>query len=108
MHDCVGDKFIINGNVYPVSDFDERILQSDQVVYEVIRIEEGIPLFIEDYLSRLERTIYLSGLKISVEQQNIRQQIHQLILISNIKQGPLKLMISAEQAIVYFMRAVLA
>ena len=43
------------------------ILQSGQMVYEVIRVEEGIPLFIEDYLNRLEKTITLSGLKIIFE-----------------------------------------
>jgi branched-chain amino acid aminotransferase len=104
MNDCIGSKLIINGNIYPSSDFDEEILQSAQMVYEVIRVEEGIPLFIEDYLKRLEKTIDLSGLKIKFEPTYIQELIQQLIEVNEFRQGPVKLMISADKTVVYLMR----
>jgi branched-chain amino acid aminotransferase len=104
MSDCVGSKFIIDGNIYPSSDFDENLLDSTQMVYEVIRVEEGIPLFIEDYLNRLEKTINLSRLKIKIEPNRIQELIHRLIEINEFRQGPVKLMISTGKTVVYLMR----
>jgi branched-chain amino acid aminotransferase len=104
MSDCVGSKFIINGNVIPVSDFDQNLLQSGQMVYEVIRVEEGIPLFLGDYFKRLERTISLSGLKIVFDPDNLKKLIHRLIDINDFRQGPVKLMISIDKTVVYLMK----
>ena len=104
MSDCVGSKYLINNKEFPIADFDESLLQSGQMVYEVIRVEEGIPLFIEDYLNRLEKTITLSGLKIKFDPAYIQELIHRLIEINEFKQGPVKLMISTDKTVVYLMR----
>jgi branched-chain amino acid aminotransferase len=104
MSDCVGSKYLINNNEFPIADFDESLLQSGQMVYEVIRVEEGIPLFIEDYLSRLETTITLSGLKIIFDPVNLQKLIQRLIDINDFRQGPVKLMISVDKTVVYLMK----
>jgi branched-chain amino acid aminotransferase len=104
MSDCVGNKYLINNSVYPASGFDDDLLQSGQMVYEVIRVEEGIPLFIEDYLNRLKTTIILSGLKINFDPVNILKLIQRLIDINDFRQGPVKLMISIDKTVVYLMK----
>jgi len=104
MSDCVGNKYLINNSVYPASDFDDDLLQSGKMVYEVIRVEEGIPLFIEDYLNRLKTTIILSGLKINFDPVSLEKLIQRLIDINDFRQGPVKLMISVDKTVGYLMK----
>ena len=53
MKDCIGARFIIDEIEKPVSEFDERLVNIGNPIYEVLRVEEGIPLFFEDYFNRL-------------------------------------------------------
>jgi branched-chain amino acid aminotransferase len=104
MHDCIGSKYLINGMAFPVSEFDASVMESDKQVYEVLRVEEGIPLFIENYLNRLQKTIKLSGLRIDVDLNEITEQINKLISLNDFRQGPVKLMISPDHTIIYLMK----
>ncbi len=104
MSDCIGLKFIINGKEYPVSEFKDDFFKSGKVVYEVLRAEEGIPLFIDDYLKRLQKTVQLSGIKAKADKNEILQDIKKLIKINGNRQGPIKLMLSEDNLLLHYMR----
>ncbi len=104
MSECVGSKYVLNNQELPVSEFNDDILQRGKVVYEVIRVEEGVPLFVEDYLDRLEKTIHISGIKIDYSRDFILKSIINLILINDFKSGPVKLMLSLENFLLHYMK----
>lgn len=104
MSECVGAKYILNTRELPVSEFNDDILQSGKVVYEVIRVEEGVPLFVEDYLDRLGKTIQLSGIQIDYSRNDILKSILRLILINDYKSGPVKLMLSSYDFLLHYMK----
>lgn len=104
MSDCIGLKFIINGKEYPVSDYKDDYFLSGNVVYEVLRAEDGVPLFVEDYLDRLQKTVQLAGIKVTADKNEILQDIKKLIKINGNMQGPIKLMLSEEILLIHYMR----
>jgi branched-chain amino acid aminotransferase len=45
-------------------------------VYEVIKLLEGVPLFFEDHMDRLHRSIKLQGIKIDISHRRVRNEIN--------------------------------
>lgn len=91
--ECSGDYFIHNNKFYPISDFNELILNSGKSIYEVIRIENNIPLFIENHLNRLFASADISGLNINEGYCDFESLIEQLIAKNKISEGKIKLVV---------------
>ena len=104
MGDCVGEKFLKNNIELPSSEFDDNFIQSGKFVYEVIRVEKGVPLFLEDYLRRLEKTIKLSGIKVDFSKKQIFEDIIQIIRTNKGLGGPIKLMLSKDISVLHYMK----
>lgn len=62
------------------------------VVYEVIRMIEGIPLFVEDHLMRLHFSANLAGFKITMGDSEICHSIKQLSIENQIETGNIKIL----------------
>lgn len=54
MNECFGKYFILNGELRPAEEFDSSMVYEGESVYEVIRIINGLPVFFNDHISRLE------------------------------------------------------
>ena len=91
--ECYLDFYIHNFKFKKISEFDESIINSGISIYEVIRIEQGIPLFLEDHLSRLFDSADLSHLNINESYCDIETLIEELIKKNNAAQGKIKLVI---------------
>lgn len=104
MSDCIGDFYILNGEVKPVSDFDDNILISDNMIYEVLRAEKGVPLFIGDYLLRLEKTHAMSGIPVKINPDEVKRLIKKLLAINHATDVPVKIMFSPDFTIAHLMK----
>lgn len=91
--ECIQDFFIHNFKLESSSNFDESIFNSGVSIYEVIRIERGIPLFLENHLSRLYQSADISNLKINEGYCDFESLIEQLIKRNTISQGKIKLVL---------------
>jgi branched-chain amino acid aminotransferase len=60
-------------------------------LYEVIRVIDGIPLFFEDHLERLNNSANLTGIDNLPSQESIEKKIFKLITDENRKIGNIKL-----------------
>ncbi len=81
----IHDYFILNGNPEPVNRY---INQADeQGIYEVLRIEKGIPLFIEEHLDRFCKSALLSGKKTHFNKNEITGFIKVLITKNRVLTG---------------------
>jgi branched-chain amino acid aminotransferase len=91
--ECYKDFFIHNFKLKPCKEFNESKFETGISIYEVIRIEQGIPLFLEDHLNRLFYSADISNLSINESYCDIETLIEELIKKNNTKEGKIKLII---------------
>lgn len=66
----------------------------DQSVYEVIRIIDGIALFLEDHFDRLISSVHISGLQLEMGLSEFRQRISELARLNDQQNGNVKFTLS--------------
>ena len=107
MGDIIGKKFLLNTEVKPVSAWNDEIFKLPSVIYEVIRIEEGVPLFFDDYFQRLKNSFLLINKPLSFRKDDLKSMIHKLLIINGCDNGPVKLMfgsIDYKHSFIYLMQ----
>lgn len=89
-----GSVFIKNGHPLPVSEF--SLDQADQGprVYEVIRVLRGVPLFLEEHLTRLQDSISLLGHSHFVDVAKLKNQISELITLNQMGEMNFKILVT--------------
>ena len=95
--ECYKEFFIHNFKLKKVSEFDEYLTSKGTSIYEVIRIQQGIPIFLEDHLNRLFDSADISNLQINESYCDIETLIGELIKKNETKEGKIKLIIHFEQ-----------
>lgn len=73
------DIFILNGRPFPVSEFQPEEAVRYPSVYEVIRVIQGVPLFWEAHLDRLQKSLSLAGSSLAIPREELQQEILDLI-----------------------------
>ena len=73
------DYFLLNGELLSTKDFNPKDITRTTTVYEVIRIIDGIPLFLEEHLDRLNKSFGLLGYDHKVDGGLIQEQIHRMV-----------------------------
>jgi branched-chain amino acid aminotransferase len=82
MEDNAGIFFVSDGVVKASSDPEYTDIVKNKVVYEVIRVINGVPLFIEDHYSRMLGSIGALGLTPVLSEKELREQIRSLIKVN--------------------------
>ncbi len=77
--------FIFNGEIKPVSEFIPS--ENEGGIYEVLRVEKGIPLFIEDHLLRFKKSALIAQKTISYSDSEIKMFVKTLILKNKLEEG---------------------
>ncbi len=106
MVDWIGKYCIINECLKPVKDITEDISISEKPVYEILRVEDGVPLFLEDHFSRLQNSFLLCQKKLTVSLFDFRKAVAMLITKNKITEGPVKFIFRTDNNsgfIAYFM-----
>ena len=92
MKDAIGDYCLINDRIAPVSELGQFISVSDFPAYEVLRIKEGILLFLEDHMQRLKNTFSIVSREGIADLEPIPDQLKHLIRQNQIRSGAVKLL----------------
>lgn len=69
--------FILNGELKAVKQYVS--VENEGGIYEVLRVVDGIPLFLEDHLERFYRSAQLAGKNIAFSDSQIRDFLNDLI-----------------------------
>jgi branched-chain amino acid aminotransferase len=69
----------INGNLKPVSILDTIDIPQKNVVYEIIRVIDGVPLFFEKHYSRMQNSIKSVSSELAADKNELRRQICNLV-----------------------------
>jgi len=91
--ECLHHYFFHNKEIKSSSTFNESVTDTGMSVYEIIRIEQGIPLFSDDHLDRLFSSINILNLKIAETKSELKSYIHTIIDKNNVNTGKIKLII---------------
>ncbi|MCK5171678.1 MAG: aminotransferase class IV family protein [Bacteroidales bacterium] len=91
--ECSQDYYIHNFKFLASSDFNEELFQNGISIYEVIRIEKGIPLFLENHLNRLYHSADISNFNINESYCDFETLIEQLITKNKTYQGKIRIVI---------------
>ncbi len=91
-NEAIMDKYIVNGEVFDSKD--ESIFKSisKSPIYEVVRVVEGKPLFLDDHLDRMFRSADLISYDINFSREDIKDYARQCIDINQIKNNNIKLL----------------
>jgi branched-chain amino acid aminotransferase len=88
----VGKKIMHNGQIVPAP---ESMPESQSVkIYEVIRVIEGVCLFLEDHLARLVNSARLAGEPLPATDQQFAQMMKELVEANMNKEGNIQLTVS--------------
>jgi len=73
-------------------------LNADSSVYEVIRVKDGIALFLEDHYSRLKNSISTQNMDSVFSFSEFKNKIVELISINKITEGNIRFVLSANKS----------
>ena len=95
METCLLTYYIHNKEVKSTCDFKLKIDQETIVIYEVIRVIEGKPLYVEDHINRFFKSCDLQDIKPIISSRQIINRIKTIIelnkqIIGNLKWAVLK------------------
>ncbi|KEH98132.1 aminotransferase class IV [Clostridium massiliodielmoense] len=99
MKECYGNKFILNNMVRDIEDFDYKYLREGKSLYEVMRIIDGVPIFLEDHLLRLYNSSKMTELGVWMEKEEIRNNIQKLCEINNNKNANVKIIFNYNKGV---------
>lgn len=92
--EIIGEYVISNKRPIKIGDFDYSLTTPYPGVYEVIRIIDGVPLFLEKHLERFRSSSVLLGFSLKESDESIRETIKELTRINEIMAGNVKLVIN--------------
>ncbi|NQU88738.1 MAG: aminotransferase class IV [Mariniphaga sp.] len=101
------EKYFIDGEELKlVREFNDFEKNSDVLVYEVLRVISGVPLFLEEHLGRLQVSVIKAGIKRVIDLDSIKQNIFTLIKKNQTNKGNIRIDVSftseKEYVLLYF------
>lgn len=89
-----GRYIIYNNSMLEVQDFNFSLTKKYPGIYEVIRIIDGIPIFLENHISRFNSSSKLLGFEQEISRVQISEAIKRLISCNNSTNGNIKIVIN--------------
>lgn len=86
--------YIYNGEIIPTSNDDGFNEASSPLIYEVIRIIDGVPVFLEGHIERMRKSAELIGKSIKKSDAEITEEIYRLIVANEEYNMNIKLLCS--------------
>lgn len=91
MNECFNQWFLENGVEKLKEEFNDDYLRKGKSIYEVIRIIDGVPLFLEEHLSRFRNSIDLINEKMLLNIGEVKSNIIKLLQINKTYEGNIKI-----------------
>lgn len=95
--EAIGDYYLENDVVKEVKKFDLDFKKNGKNFYEVIKISNGIPLFLNDHLDRLFNTFKLENTDLWLNCGDIREKISLILEANKTENGILKLVFNIKE-----------
>ena len=103
MSECLGNNFILDGEMQPVELFDNSLVYEGESIYEVIRMAKGKPVFFHDHLGRLVSSAKLQKRKMLTGSDALKHDILVLAKSEKRKDANLKIVFNYNKSDSYLM-----
>ena len=87
---CTAEYFLIDAKIFPTKEFEISELEKGISIYEVVKLINGTPLFLDDHLKRLHYSAKIKRKSIWVNNEYIEKQVFKIIKINSVINGRLK------------------
>jgi branched-chain amino acid aminotransferase len=94
MDKCINTYFLFGNEIKSCSEFENYNRKVGKSLYEVIRISDGIPIFLMEHLQRLENSAKIMKYTLCISRDEIINAILSLIDKNNVNEGNIKLVIN--------------
>jgi branched-chain amino acid aminotransferase len=91
MQEITGEYYLSNSEIKLSNLFCDEFLKLDAYIYEVLRVMNGVPLFVEDHVERLSKTAEIQNTKLPYSNAEIFFQISYLIKENKLSEGNIKI-----------------
>lgn len=98
MDKCTNAYFLFGEQLKSTSEFENYDSSRGKSLYEVIRISDGIPIFLMEHLTRLENSAKIMKYNLLITRDEIINGILKLINVNNAHEGNLKLIINYDNS----------
>ncbi len=90
-------KFVLtNSGWIDENEFNTGFIQSDKTIYEVIRVIDGVGLFLEDHFDRLRNSVKLQNVDFQINFSTFKNNLSELISKNSCHTGNVKFILSDE------------
>lgn len=88
-------KFVLtNSGWIDENEFNTGFIQSDKTIYEVIRVIDGVGLFLEDHFDRLRNSVKLQNVDFQINFSTFKNNLSELISKNSCHTGNVKFILS--------------
>lgn len=91
MSECYGDYFIKNGEIIKKEEFQDKNISEGVSLYEVIRVIDGVPIFLDMHLRRLSNSANIINRTIWMNTEDLKNELFKLININKYSSGNIKI-----------------
>jgi len=89
--DAILEYYLEDGHIEKISNYTTDSKEKGRIIYEVIKVIDGVPLFYEDHIKRFESSFNLTNKVFSYKYDKIKEYIDRLIEANKINCGNIKI-----------------
>jgi len=89
MAEYIGKNGIYDGEIFELSEI-AHLSEKYFSIYEIVRVEQSVPLFLDNHLERLFHSLALEGLSINETKQMLDEKVYSLIKTNQYSNGKIK------------------
>ena len=89
--EAVNKFYLEDGCVESIVDFLDEVEETGQVIYEVLRVFNGKPLFVKEHISRMEKSFALINKKFPYTYDKINEYLYKVIEFNEKIEGNIKI-----------------
>jgi len=94
MDKCMQTYFLAGDELKKIQEFESHSISTGKSLYEVIRIDDGIPIFLMEHITRLQNSAKIMKCVLNITVDEIINRIIKLIGVNKTDNGNLKLVIN--------------
>ncbi|WP_396152249.1 aminotransferase class IV [Clostridium sp.] len=102
--EVINKYFIYNGEIKEADQYENIKPTGSKLLYEVIRIIDGKPLFLKEHIERLENSIGLTEQEITINKEGLSKDILELVKVNKVYEGNIKLILDKENIYIFFIK----
>jgi branched-chain amino acid aminotransferase len=109
MSECIGNVFILNGELQPTEIFNNSLVYEGDSIYEVLKIVGGRPVFFLDHLERLKKSVSIQKKTLLASVEDLKRDIISLIKSEKQKDINLKIVFNyykRENYLIYLIKSI--